>query len=112
MAYIPELTSFEETLINAYDLSNGPANFTSSNISQYRTFSLQFVGTNLEDSDFFIEQSNNGTDWDEIPNGFIMLQPNQSAFTVERTNFTGKYLRIRFTDTTTGILSAYLIAKK
>ena len=37
MAFLPEKTYFEELIANSYDLSNGPYNFQSSDISMFLT---------------------------------------------------------------------------
>ena len=43
MAFLPERNFLEETLVSNYDLSNGPTGFTTSDISEFNTLSLQFI---------------------------------------------------------------------
>ena len=61
MAYIPELLTTEEVLASYYNLSNGANIFTSSDISDYNKFNLQFSYSGVQGENLFvIEQS---TEW-------------------------------------------------
>ena len=113
MAYIPELLAFEETLATSYDLTSGPTTFTSSDISDYNRISVQFVGSSIRgDTEVMLQQSNDGTNYDDLENGEIFITPTNSAFTLERTVFTGKFLRISLDITDRGTLPIYLVAKR
>lgn len=113
MAYIPELTTFEETLASNYDLSTGTGTFTSSDISDYNSFSMQFVCTGFAGSaEVILEQSLDNSNWDELKNGTISLTPSNCDFTLQQRNWMSKYLRVRFITSQQGTMSIYLLAKR
>lgn len=114
MAYIPEQISLSETLATAYNLASGSATFTSSNISDYNRFSIQFVGSSISgEVDFSIDQSNDNTNWDSFDNGTnLMFTAADSKFTIERNNFNAKYVRVHIKSAEAGSLSLYLTAKR
>ena len=113
MAYIPELIAFEETLATSYDLSIGTGTFTSSDISDYNSFSVQFVCTGFGGSaKMQLQQSLDGTNWDDVENGDFSLTSSNCNFTVQQMNWMSKYLRIVFITATKGTMSIYLLAKR
>lgn len=112
MAFLPEKTYIEETIANAYSLSSGPTSFQSSDLSRFTNFSIQFTCTSINgDTDFVIDQSNDGTVWSvlseeyEIPLG-------SSNFVIDKSLFTGKYIRVHIKNTGSGTLTIKLIAKR
>jgi hypothetical protein len=113
MAYIPELTSLEETLASSYDLSAGVGTFTSSDISDYNSFSVQFACTGFAGSaEVVLEQSLDNSNWDELENGDISLTSSNCNFTLQQRNWMSKYLRVRFVTSQQGTMSIYLLAKR
>ena len=113
MAYIPELTAFEETLASSFDLSAGTGTFTSSDIADYNSFSVQFVCTGFGGSaEVVLEQSLDGTNWDELENGDISLNSSNCNLTLQQRNWMSKYLRVRFVTAQQGTMSIYLLAKR
>ena len=112
MAFLPEIASFEESLITAYDLSTGTSSFVSSDISGYLQFSLQFTGSSVAGSNSFVlEQSNNGSNWSELADSFELPIGN-STFVIDKQFFSGKQLRINFLTAGSGTLDCVLIAKR
>ena len=92
MAFLPEKTYLEETLVNNYNLSAGPASFVSSDISKYITFSIHFICTNiLGFNNFILEQSNDNLNWAFLSDDIEIIEGN-SNFIIDKNNFTGKYL--------------------
>jgi len=113
MAYIPEKIGFEETLANAYDLSAGNGIFTSSDISEYNKFSIQFICTGFTGTaEVQLEQSLNGTNWDVINNSVRSLTSSNCNFTFQQMNWMSKYVRVVFTTAQQGIMTIYLLAKR
>ena len=112
MAFLPERTYLEETLVSSYDLSNGISAFTSSDISQYITTSLQFVYSNIQGSTIFtLEQSNDNTNWSDLSEEYE-LPVSTGNFIIDKGSFSGKYIRVNVSTVGTGTLSVYLLAKR
>ena len=113
MAYIPEKIGFEETLATAYDLANGATTFTSSDISEYNKFSVQFTCTGFRgETDLRLEQSLDGSTWDIIENSSISLTPSSCEITLQQMNWMSKYLRVNLLTTEQGTINIYLLAKR
>jgi len=113
MAYIPEKIGFEETLANAYDLSIGSGTFTSSDISEYNRFSIQFVCTGFGGTaEIKLQQSLDGTNWDDVENGIISLTSSDCNFTAQQMNWMSKYLRVSLLTSQQGTMTIYLLAKR
>ena len=113
MAYIPELLAFEETLASAYDLSAGLGDFTSSDISDYNKFSLQFTCNGFGGTaEVKLQQSLDGTHWDDIENGDFSLSSSNCNFTAQQQNWMSKYLRVVFVTAQQGTMSIFLLAKR
>lgn len=113
MAYIPEKIGFEETLANAYDLSVGAGTFTSSDISEYNKFSIQFVCTGFGGTaEVQLEQSLDGTNWDVVENSTRSLTSSTCEFTFQQQNWMSKYVRVVFTTSQQGIMTINLLAKR
>lgn len=110
MAFIGSIY-FEETLVTNYDLSNGVSGFTSSNLIQFSNVSIQISHVNVSDQPLIcVDQSHDNINWDCIYEE--LLPVGTDSLTVERTNFTGKYLRFEVKDNNgQGTVSAKLIAK-
>lgn len=102
---------FEETLVTNYDLSNGVSGWTSSNLIQFRDASIQISHVSVDNQPFIcIEHSHDNSSWDCIYEELLPF--GTDSLTIERTNFTGKFLRFKIKDTNgQGIVSAKLIAK-
>lgn len=112
MAFLPEKNFLEETIANNYDLSNGVTNFTSSDLSKYTTVSLQFNYTNIVgDNTFILEQSNDNSNWGELSESYN-LPTESGTFIIDKTLFSGKYLRANFSITSSGFITINLLAKK
>jgi len=74
MAYIPEKLALEETLASLYDLSSGGNIFTSSDISEYNKFNLQFSYSGIQGENVFvIEQSTDNVNWVEISETYDLV---------------------------------------
>jgi hypothetical protein len=113
MAYIPELLGLEETLATSYNLANGATTFSSSDISAYNKFSLQFTCTGFKgQTDIRLEQSLDGASWDIIENSEISLTASNCEITLQQQNWISKYLRVNLLNTSTGTINIYLLAKK
>lgn len=112
MAFLPQRTFLEETIVSNYNLSNGVTSFTSSDISKYLTFSLQFTYTNvLGDNEFILEQSNDSLNWSDLSE-FYTIPLGSGNFIIDKNTFSGKYLRINFNTSSIGILTINLLAKR
>ena len=73
MAFLPERNFLEETLVSNYDLSNGTSGFTTSDISEFNTLSLQFIYSSVAGSNLFtLEQSNDNTNWSDLSEEFMV----------------------------------------
>ena len=113
MAYIPELLAFEETLASSFDLSAGSGTFTSSDISDYNKFSVQFTCTGFGGTaEVQLQQSLDGTNWDNVENGDISLTSSNCNITLQQMNWMSKYLRVVFVTSIKGTMSIYLLAKR
>ena len=113
MAYIPELLTFEETLASGFDLSAGSGTFTSSDISDYNKFSVQFTCTGFGGTaEVQLQQSLDGTNWDNVENGDISLTSSNCNITLQQMNWMSKYLRVVFVTSIKGTMSIYLLAKR
>lgn len=112
MAYIPELLAIEETLASSYNLNNGPATFTSSDISDYNKFNLQFSYSNVNGENVFvIEQSTDNTNWLEISKRYDLVN-GSGTFIIDKSEFTSKYMRVNLDTATAGTLTITLLAKR
>lgn len=112
MAFLPEKTFLEETLISAYDLSTGNGTFVSADLSKFTTFSLHFAGTDIAGGNSFeLDQGNDNTNWSELATD-VELPIGTSNFIIDKQNFSSKYVRINFVTTTSGTITCTLIAKR
>lgn len=112
MAYIPELLAFEETLASSYDLTNGPTIFTSSDISDYTQFNLQFSYSDISGENVFvIEQSVDNVNWVEISETYNLVN-GTGTFMIDKTKFTSKHMRINLNSANSGTLTIMLLAKR
>lgn len=112
MAYIPELLAFEETLASLYDLSNGATTFTSSDISDYNKFNLQFSYSEIQGENVFvIEQSTDNVNWIEISETYDLVN-GTGTFIIDKSEFTAKYVRVNLDTATAGTLTITLLAKR
>lgn len=113
MTFLPERNYLEETLVTGYDLSLGPNDWDSSDVSRYNNFSVQIVfsgvgGTNT----LSLLQSNDGLNWDDIENSTVDLPVGTGSTTLDRSVFTGKYLRVNLSATTSGSLTLKTLYKR
>lgn len=112
MAFIGDIY-LEETLVTNYELGNGDSGFTSSNLIQFGTISVQCNQTNVKNNPTFIlEQSHDGIAWDEVFRDY--MSDGDGSSTIERNQFTGKFVRLRLIrngSPATGLVTVKLIAK-
>lgn len=76
MSFLPSRTVFEEKIVDNYDITTGNMSYVSSNISDMSIVSLQIIATNLKpnnDVELSMEQSNDGINFDDIPNSTIVI---------------------------------------
>jgi hypothetical protein len=112
MAFLPEKTYIEETIANAYTLVSGPASFQSSDLSRFTNFSLHFTCTSIAgDTDFVLDQSNDGSSWAALSEEY-QIPIGSSNFVIDKSLFTGKYVRVHVKNTGTGDLTIKLVAKR
>lgn len=112
MAYIPELIAFQETLASNYDLTSGPTTFTSSNISDYTQFNLQFSYSDIQGENIFtIEQSVDNINWISITETYNLVN-GTGTFMIDKTKFTSKYMRVNLDSANSGTLTIILLAKR
>lgn len=112
MAFLPERTYIDETLVNNYNLSNGTTGFTSSDISKYITISLQFNYSNINgNNEFVIEQSNDSNNWGELGESYL-LPIGSGSFIIDKNTFSGKHIRISFKVVNSGSITIKLLAKR
>lgn len=112
MAFLPEKTNIEENLITAYDLSTGVSTFTSSDISKFTSLSLQFTAANASGSNSFaVEQSIDNTNWSILLDD-SNIPVGDSNFFIDKSFFSGKYIRVRLVTTESGTLDCLLLAKR
>ena len=112
MAYIPEKLALEETLASLYDLSSGGNIFTSSDISEYNKFNLQFSYSGIQGENVFvIEQSTDNVNWVEISETYDLVN-GTGTFIIDKSEFTAKYVRVNLDIATEGTLTITLLAKR
>lgn len=113
MAFLPQRNFVEDILANNYNLNNGTTAFTSTNIAEYNTFSIQVNTTGLSGSNrFVLEQSNDGSNWIPINEDIYVLDLGSGSLSIQKTNFSGKYLRVRLLDAGNGTITIILISKR
>ncbi len=113
MAFLPERNFLEEILVTNYSLSGGVASWSSSEVSKYNSFSIQVVYSSTAGiNELLLEQSNDGTSWDEIDNSIIALPVGSGSVTLDRSVFTGKYLRLRLTAVSSGLITIKTMFKR
>jgi len=113
MAFLPERNYVEQTLASSYSLSSGTSAFTSNDISRYKVISFQVVANSITGvNKFVLEQSSDGTNWVSMKDNTYELNTGGGSFIIEKSNFSGKYVRFRLTDTDSGSISIYLISKR
>lgn len=112
MAFLPEKTYLEETLISAYDLSTGVSTFTSSDLAKFSSISMHFSSTGVGGSNsFVIEQSGDSTNWSTLLDN-SELPAGDSNFVIDKAFFSGKLIRVQLVTNETGTLNCTLIAKR
>ena len=112
MAFLPERNYLEETIATNYDLSTGVTGFTTSDISEFNTLSIQFIYDGVTGSNLFtLEQSNDNTNWSELSEEF-MVPVGGGNFIIDKGTFSGKYVKIDITTVTTGNLTIKSLAKR
>lgn len=112
MAFLPEKNFLEETLTSGYSLSNGVTAFTTSDVSKYRTVSIQFIYTSINgDNEFCIEQSNDSINWSYLSEDYTVPIGNGN-FIIDKNTFSGKHLRINFKIVGSGTITIKLLAKR
>lgn len=112
MAFLPEKTYFEETLVSGYSLSNGATAFTSSDVSKYITLSIQFIYSNSNgDNEMVIEQSNDSINWSELSESY-RLPVGSGNFIIDKNTFSGKHIRISFKTVGSGSITIKILSKR
>jgi hypothetical protein len=113
MAFLPERNYLEETLVTGYNLSLGPNEWDSSDVSMYNNFSVQIVFTAAGGVNTLnLQQSIDGFNWDDIENSTVNLPIGTGSTTLDRSVFTGKYLRVNLTAGTSGSLTLKTLHKR
>ncbi len=113
MAFLPERNYIEETLVSGYTLTSGPDTFQSSDISRYSIISFQVIATSVTGVNRFkLEQSANGVSWVPLKDVNYELETGAGALVIEKSAFSGKYVRFNLTDTDSGTISVLLICKR
>ena len=113
MAFLPERNFLEETLVTNYNLSSGTTSWSSSEVSRYTSFSIQIVYSSTAGiNELLLEQSNDGTSWDEVDNSIVTLPIGSGSVTLDRSVFTGKYLRLRVTAVSSGLVTIKTMFKR
>ena len=109
MAFIGDIYK-EETLVTNYDLTNGATAWTTSNIIQFSNISLQVSYQNVsEQPNVCVYQSNDGVSWDCFYDNLLPI--GNDSITIERNNFTGKFIKMDVDDNGIGVISINLVAK-
>lgn len=110
MAFIGDIFK-EETLVSIYDLTSGPTGWTSSNLIQFSNIALQLTHTSVSDQPRLCAyQSHDEVNWDCFFDGTV--PEGTDSLTIERNNFTGKFVRFEVEDNNgIGTIGVKLIAK-
>lgn len=112
MAFLPQRNYKEETLVSNYDLSSGLSAFTSSDLSEFNTLSVQFIYSTVVGSNIFnLEQSNDSTNWSDLSENYE-LPVSDGNFIIDKGTFSGKYVRVSITSSGEGTLTLKVLAKK
>lgn len=113
MAFLPERNYVEQTLVSNYPLSSGSSAFTSNDISRYKIISFQLIATSITGiNKFVLEQSSDGINWVSLKDNTYEIGSGGGTLIIEKSNFSGKYVRFRFTETDSGSVTIYLISKR
>lgn len=113
MAFLPERNYIEETLLSGYTLTSGADTFQSSDISRYSIISFQVIASGINGINRFkLEQSSNGTSWVPLKDISYELETGSGALVIEKSAFSGKYVRFNITDADSGTLTVLLICKR
>lgn len=113
MTFLPERNFIEETLVSGYDLILGPTDWDSAEVSRYTNFSVQIIYSGASgDNNLMLKQSNDGVNFDDIENSTVVLPTGSGSTTLDRTVFTGKYLRVSLTVSTSGSLTIKTLFKR
>lgn len=101
----------EETLVSGYDLTNGVSGWTSSNLIQFSNISIQLsYSTVINQPTLCVNQSHDNINWDCFYEE--LLPQGTDSLTIERNNFSGKYIQFVVKDGTgNGTIDVKLIAK-
>lgn len=113
MAFLPERNYIEETLVNNYSLNSGPDTFQSSDISRYSIISFQVITTSINGINRFrLEQSSNGTSWVPLKDVSYELETGAGSLVIEKSAFSGKYVRFNIIDADSGTINVLLVCKR
>lgn len=111
MAFLPEKNYLEEHLANNSSLAT-TIEFTSSDISNFLTLSLQFTYTSVKGTNVFrLLQSLDGINFSYLTDEFELPLGNGN-FLIDKFQFTGKYLKVEFITTESGNITIKLLAKR
>lgn len=112
MAFLPEKNYLEETIFSNYDLSLGTTAFTTSDLSRFKTFSIQFIYSGTNSNNLFkLEQSNDNTNWSDLSEEYE-IPVGTGNWVIDKINFSGKYIRTNISIVSSGYLTAKLLAKR
>lgn len=113
MAFLPERNHKEYTLATSYNLSNGASAFTSVDISRFTIISFQIVANSVTGVNTFqLEQSADGTNWVPLKDIIYELSSGGGSLVIEKSAFSGKYVRLDLIDTDSGTISIFLTCKR
>ena len=116
MAFLPVSNFLEETLLSSYNVSGGATAASSSDCVEFNRFSLQIIYASIVgESSFILEQSNDGTVWDEVDSIDYSIPRGTGSFTLDKQYFSGKNLRINLSTSGTGnsgTVTAKLVMKR
>lgn len=111
MAFLPERLFIEEHLATGATLSTS-STFTSSDLSKYTSVSMQFIYSSVTGKNIFkIVQSNDGTNFSDLSEEY-QLPIGSGNLSIDKTSFSGKYIRIDFITTGNGTLTIKLLGKR
>lgn len=113
MAFLPERNHKEYTLATNYDLGNGVSAFTSVDISRFTIISFQIVANGVTGTNRFqLEQSADGSNWVPLKDIIYELSSGGGSLVIEKSAFSGKYVRLDLTDADSGNIDIYLTCKR
>lgn len=113
MAFLPERNYIQETLALNYSLGSGTNSFTSSDISKFTIISFQINTSSITGVNRFkLEQSSDNSKWVPLKDIIYELDLGAGSLVIEKSFFSGSYVRLRLTDTSSGTITVLLTCKR